>query len=728
MNTLTQLLSQPITETIGLVLLHSLWQGALVAIAFAICLRVVRRPNARYALGLVALAAIVAAPIVTGWQMRSAAPPVVAAVPVATPATVTTDVIAPPAELPVVSGSPAPLAIETAAVQPVLSVAAIAKWFTVGWMVGIPLLALRLLLNWLALQRVRFAGRIAIAPAVADQFEQLRDRAKVSRRIGLFESARVNAPLALGWLRPVVLFPVGLAAQLTPTQVEAILAHELAHIRRHDYIVNLVQCVIETLLFYHPAVWWVNRVIRQEREACCDASASAVCGDEADYAEALLQLAQTLWRSPRFASGAADGNLHARIRRLLGDDRADRPHSLRPRVAGWTLVAVVALTTIGFSGYYNRTAALAEEPVAAGTLADLRTALANHKTKQELLQEALAKITLPANPTPTQINEFVDGVLEVAHEESKIYFENYEPWSFHGQSVERPTYPAILNKIAEVPPASVDVLVRLMKAKQSRVVKLLDSGEGPPFQEADRVDFEYFLLREVVFSAELPRYRDRLLELMRDDVWVIEQISWQLELDKPWMKEAGPLVIRAINNDPNGVSYYLLQSAVEIAPERVFDPLIKRLITQRSVEKSDHGPRDTLGLLVRTYPDRIDAIDKAADTAWKKILADSRDNETLMSYEKGLRDDVIRHGSRSALDMQVNRLKTIHAGGKDPYLDYGNIVPDPKRQRELSLEYLRTGVLPTFEYSGDPAEFFEWYDTHRDAIRFDAKTRKWTKE
>jgi beta-lactamase regulating signal transducer with metallopeptidase domain len=97
----------------------------------------------------------------------------------------------------------------------------------------------------------------------------------------------------IGWLRPVILLPVSVLAGLTPQMMEAILAHELAHIRRHDYLLNMLQTAIETLLFYHPAVWWVGRKIRQERENCCDDLAVTACGDALIYARALTALSRS---------------------------------------------------------------------------------------------------------------------------------------------------------------------------------------------------------------------------------------------------------------------------------------------------------------------------------------------------------------------------------------------------------------------------------------------------
>jgi hypothetical protein len=127
----------------------------------------------------------------------------------------------------------------------------------------------------------------------------------------------VDAPAVVGWFRPVVLLPLSAMAGLSVEQFEAIVAHELAHIRRYDALVNLFQIAAETVLFYHPAVWWVNRVIRTERENCCDDIAVAVCGNASEYARALTMLSGEAPR-PVWAMAANGGALKSRVSRLLG--------------------------------------------------------------------------------------------------------------------------------------------------------------------------------------------------------------------------------------------------------------------------------------------------------------------------------------------------------------------------------------------------------------------------
>jgi beta-lactamase regulating signal transducer with metallopeptidase domain len=131
----------------------------------------------------------------------------------------------------------------------------------------------------------------------------------------------VRVPTVVGWLRPVILMPVGALAGLPAEQVEALLLHELAHIRRADYLVNLLQSAAEALLFYHPAVWWISGHIRAEREACCDDMAVAVTGDVLAYAQTLANLEASRTVPMRAALAANGGSLANRIARLLGHSR-----------------------------------------------------------------------------------------------------------------------------------------------------------------------------------------------------------------------------------------------------------------------------------------------------------------------------------------------------------------------------------------------------------------------
>jgi hypothetical protein len=165
----------------------------------------------------------------------------------------------------------------------------------------------------------------------------------VSGPVKVLESSLVSVPTAVGWLRPAILLPASAFTGLTPQQLEAVLAHELAHVRRHDYLVNVLQTGVETLLFYHPAVWWVSRQIRAEREHVCDDMAVRVTGDAMTYARALTRIERLRTTAPRLAMAADGGSLRFRVSRLV--EGPPNPRHLSPLLVGLFLI-VGTLTAV----------------------------------------------------------------------------------------------------------------------------------------------------------------------------------------------------------------------------------------------------------------------------------------------------------------------------------------------------------------------------------------------
>src|SRR5690606_23014561 len=160
------------------------------------------------------------------------------------------------------------------------------------WVAGLLVFAARLGSGLAGVRRLARAPDVSpLPPGVARAAAQLAQRLRLRGPVPMRVTAHVNVPIVVGYVRPLVLLPVALVTGLPPAQLEALIAHELAHVRRHDVLVNLLHRVIETLLFYHPAVWWISARVRDERESCCDADAVRACrGDIASYASALLAL------------------------------------------------------------------------------------------------------------------------------------------------------------------------------------------------------------------------------------------------------------------------------------------------------------------------------------------------------------------------------------------------------------------------------------------------------
>jgi uncharacterized protein (TIGR03435 family) len=206
------------------------------------------------------------------------------------------------------------------------------------WLAGVGILLARLAAGCWRVRRLHSVARGEASSHWQCVAEDLAARLDLRRRFSIVDSARVATPTVVGWLHPIIMLPIAALSGLTPRQVEAILAHELAHIRRHDFVVNLLQTLAETALFYHPAVWWISARIRAEREHCCDDVAVAVCGDPREYAAALTELASWSLTHPPLVMAATRGPLLDRVRRLLHVQATER----RPRRT--TIAAVVVLT------------------------------------------------------------------------------------------------------------------------------------------------------------------------------------------------------------------------------------------------------------------------------------------------------------------------------------------------------------------------------------------------
>jgi beta-lactamase regulating signal transducer with metallopeptidase domain len=192
----------------------------------------------------------------------------------------------------------------------------VVPWTFSIWLAGVLVLSARFAGGWV--QANRLCQRASEASAYWQRrLVSLSERMNLTTPLRLLESKRVDVPMVVGWLRPVVIMPVTALTGLSAQQLETILAHELAHIRRNDYLVNLLQGVVETLLFYHPAVWWLSRRIRIERENCCDDLAVAVCGNPVLYARALTDLEELRTMAFRHALAANGGSLKGRVIRLI---------------------------------------------------------------------------------------------------------------------------------------------------------------------------------------------------------------------------------------------------------------------------------------------------------------------------------------------------------------------------------------------------------------------------
>ncbi len=372
MSAIETFLRQPTVQVMGWALLHFLWQGALLGVLTAGALALLRRSAAdvRYVVATIALSLMLTLPMVTAlqlWRGQQAADGSGRQ----TPAACCDGAVAAAPSTPAVPeavDSAAPLAPAPAFLSGRIQRPNVESWlpiFVLVWLCGVAILTLRLLSGWLWVQRMKSHAAAPAGEGWQRIGERLSRRLHITRRVRLLESKLVDVPTVIGWMKPVVLLPASALAGLAPEQLEAILAHELAHIRRHDYLVNLLQTLVETMLFYHPAVWWLSRRIRIERENCCDDLAVSLCGDPYTYARALADL-EELRGTSRLVLAANGGSLVMRVRRLLGAPT----HA--GRAPGWLAGSATVLVMLGIAAgaagtdaFQASTASPATPPVAA---------------------------------------------------------------------------------------------------------------------------------------------------------------------------------------------------------------------------------------------------------------------------------------------------------------------------------------------------------------------------
>lgn len=314
---------QVLFQALGLTLVHFCWQGALIAAVAKLADMALpsQKPKTRYALSLGALIAMAGAAVMTFAYEQIRLSQV-------------TVPVAPLPELPA-----APL-VQANPLTPLL------PWLDAVWAGGVLLLSLRMLMGLWTIHRLS-SGAVLVPEAVAARFARaVRDAGLRPVRIRMHP--RIDGPFVVGLFRSVVYLPVSAVTTLSPDQLDAVLAHEIEHIRRADFAWNLLQTVLETLFFYHPAVWWLGRALREQRELCCDDAAVRSCDDPLTYATALLSLEEQRRVQPHLAM-ALNGNdrgpsLLSRIGRILGDtpmtSRSTPPSAARPVLFAVPLVLV----------------------------------------------------------------------------------------------------------------------------------------------------------------------------------------------------------------------------------------------------------------------------------------------------------------------------------------------------------------------------------------------------
>jgi len=351
---------EPYIRTVTAILVHSLWQGILIGILAAVALSLLRSSNARirYSVSCCAMAAVIVATAVTAvsvWPDGHGAARHVSAV---------------TGELAGGEGS-SDVGATISIPGPINDVSSSNRWwkhpsigryFFMIWVSGVMLFSVYHILGWRRARGFVRRGTSSVPTEWQARFEKLCDEFRVRRLVSLLSSSLVKVPCVVGWMKPVILVPVSMFTLLDPSEIEMILVHELAHVRRCDVLVNIVQTAMETLFFFNPAIWWLSRHIRIEREDCCDDTAILRTGNRLRYARALANLEELRMFQTSFGSAIAGTPLERRIRRIVGATKP-RFYSSVLSISGMLLIISVIAVFLGSFGGSEDSAAQASTAI-----------------------------------------------------------------------------------------------------------------------------------------------------------------------------------------------------------------------------------------------------------------------------------------------------------------------------------------------------------------------------
>jgi len=328
------LINSPLLAALAITLIHFLWQGALVALLLKALLSLIsyQKSQLRYALSSMAMLANLILPAITFFiiydvEYRQATSLVNAL----------------------------PLLDQNFYLDQIPANVWYMEWLeylpalTMIWLAIVTVLALKLIIELYNVNRLPLQGCTAVDVKLKKRFDALISKVGLSRKVRLLLSRKTDVPMAIGWLKPVVLIPFSMLTGLSPQQLDMLLLHELAHIRRHDYLVNFLQTLVEILLFFHPAVSWVSKQMRNEREYCSDDIAVQHCGSSLAYAHTLADTASLCEKHrrhsiPNMAMAASGGDLKQRVVRLLDKQQ----HCSKTTDTGKWLASFTILLVITF--------------------------------------------------------------------------------------------------------------------------------------------------------------------------------------------------------------------------------------------------------------------------------------------------------------------------------------------------------------------------------------------
>lgn len=330
------------TESLGYTMLHSLWQGGLIALLCYFAWRLIPedRPRWAYHTGIAALLLMLLGSGYTFHHYFQASNAV----------EMTHEMNLSGVELDLTGTSVFLVAgKQTLAEQAEVFLRPFAPYLSILWVLGVLFMSLRSLGGLWQIHRLKHQARPIIAGPWLETLAPLQGRLGIRRQVTLKASRTIKAPLTMGHFKPVILIPLHMLTGLPPTHIEAMLLHELAHIRRYDFLVNLLQVWVETLFFFHPAVWWISHRVRVSREWCCDDHAALACGNKFAYARVLTTLRDP-HASSVFLTVSAMGTNQDFSNRIFRLIKPNKLYTLRGSIFTGLLIATL---TFGLTLWIN---------------------------------------------------------------------------------------------------------------------------------------------------------------------------------------------------------------------------------------------------------------------------------------------------------------------------------------------------------------------------------------
>ncbi|MBU0985010.1 MAG: M56 family metallopeptidase [candidate division Zixibacteria bacterium] len=417
----------PLITTVSWTLIHSLWQGAVISLLLAVVLAVHRSRSARLRYGLacgallmLTLTVAVTAVTITGSH---------------TPASKRTT-----GEFAIAMVSPAgvsPAAAATAdpgkagtTVRSEQQAGPVFTQYVFGiWLIGLVVLSFYNVAGWHRARAMARIGALAVPTSWQQVCTALALRLNIRHSVTVVQSAAAKVPCVIGWLRPVLLLPISAFTGLTDDQIRMLLAHELAHIQRHDVMVNYLQLVLETVLFCNPAVWWISRAIRIEREFCCDDIAVAISGDRLGYARTLTDLEHLRATDLSPALGVNGGSLLMRVRRLFEPATPRSTHGHASLAALATVAAVVALYA-GLIGGVTTGSATAEPLTAETSFTPERDDIKGHWSIDSDNDEIQLELKFPDGWSTTR-HLYAEDLVEPTGQSDQHFSMGHDAGTFH---------------------------------------------------------------------------------------------------------------------------------------------------------------------------------------------------------------------------------------------------------------------------------------------------------